>query len=69
MLQINEKYYLSDHGFRQALYDNNQRNIEMILENTVCPELLRLGYKVTLGKVGTKEIDIVCDKDGKRIYV
>lgn len=69
ILQINEKYYLSDHGLRQALYGNNQRDIEMILENIVCLELLRLGYKVTIGKVGTKEIDFVCDKDGKRIYV
>lgn len=69
ILQINEKYYLSDHGLRQALYGNNQRDIEMILENIVCMELLRLGYKVTVGKIGTKEIDFVCDKDGKRIYV
>lgn len=69
ILQINEKYYLSDHGLRQALYGNNQRDIEMILENIVCLELLRLGYKVTIGKIGTKEIDFVCDKDGKRIYV
>ena len=69
ILQINEKYYLADHGLRQALYGNNQRDIEMILENIVCLELLRRGYKVTIGKVGTKEIDFVCDKDGKRIYI
>lgn len=69
ILQINEKYYLADHGLRQALYGSNQRDIEMILENIVCLELLRLGYKVTIGKIGTKEIDFVCDKDGKRIYV
>lgn len=69
ILQINEKYYLSDHGIRQALYGNNQRDIEMILENIVCLELLRLGYSVTIGKLGTKEIDFVCDKEGKRIYV
>ena len=24
---------------------------------------------ITIGKNGTKEIDFVCDKDGKRIYV
>lgn len=69
ILQINEKYYLSDHGLRHALYGSNQRDIEMILENIVCLELLRLGYRVTIGKVGTKEIDFVCDKGGKRIYV
>ena len=69
ILQINEKYYLADHGLRQATYGNNQRDIELILENIVCLELIRLGYKVTIGKNGTKEIDFVCDKDGKRIYV
>lgn len=69
ILQINEKYYLSDHGLRGATYGNNQRDIELILENIVCLELLRLGYKVMIGKNGTKEIDFVCDKDGDRIYV
>ena len=69
ILQINEKYYLADHGLRQATYGSNQRDIELILENIVCLELLRLGYKVTVGKNGTKERDFVCDKDGKRIYV
>ena len=69
ILQINEKYYLADHGLRQATYGNNQRDIELILENIVCLELLRHGYKVTIGKNGAKEIDFVCDKDGKRIYV
>ena len=69
MLQINEKYYLADHGLRQATYGNNQRDIELILENIVCLELLRLGYKVAIGKNGTKEIDFVCDRDGDRIYV
>ena len=69
ILQINEKYYLADHGLRQATYGSNQRDIELILENIVCLELLRLGYKITVGKNGTKEIDFVCDKDGKRIYV
>ena len=69
ILQIREKYYLADHGLRQATYGNNQRDIELVLENIVCLELLRLGYKVTIGKNETKEIDFVCDKDGKRIYV
>ena len=69
ILQINEKFYIADHGLRQALYGSNQKDIELILENIVCLELLRLGYKVTVGKNGTKEIDFVCDKDGKRIYV
>ncbi len=69
ILKINEKYYLSDHGLRQALYGNNLRDIELILENIVCIEMLRRGYKVCIGKNGTREIDLVCDKGGKRIYI
>ena len=69
ILRINEKYYLSDHGLRQALYGNNMRDVELILENIVCLEMLRRGYKVNIGKNGNKEIDFVCDKSGKRIYI
>lgn len=69
MLKINEKFYLSDHGLRQALYGNNLRDIELILENIVCLEMFRRGYKVCIGKNGAREIDLVCDKGGKRIYI
>ena len=69
ILKINEKYYIADHGLRQALYGNNQRDIELVLENIVCLELLRHGYKVSVGQIGTKEIDFVCEKSGKRFYV
>lgn len=69
ILKINEKYYLADHGLRQALFGSNMRDVELILENIVCMELLRRGYKVNIGKIGNREIDFVCDKDGKRIYV
>ena len=32
-------------------------------------ELLRRGYKVTVGKIDTKEIDFICDKQGEKLYV
>lgn len=69
ILQVNEKYYICDHGIREAVYGNNQRDIELVLENMVYLELLRHGYKVTVGRVGEKEIDFVGDKAGLRIYV
>ena len=69
ILQVNEKYYAADHGLRQAVYGYNERDIELVLENIVCLELWRRGYKVTAGRVGEKEIDFVGDRDGKRIYV
>lgn len=69
VLRINDKYYLADHGLRQAIYGNNLRDIELILENIVCLELLRRGYKVSVGKIGDREVDFVCDREGSRIYV
>jgi hypothetical protein len=69
ILQIQEKYYLADHGIREAVQGTNLRDIERVLENMVCVELLRQGYDVTVGKVGEKEVDFVCDRSGDRMYV
>ncbi|MEG2680074.1 MAG: ATP-binding protein, partial [Oscillospiraceae bacterium] len=32
ILQVNEKYYVTDHGLREAVYGGNQRDIELVLE-------------------------------------
>ena len=69
ILSTNEKYYIADHGIREAIFGGNMRDINLVLENIVYLELLRLGYKVTVGKTGEKEIDFVCDKRGDKLYV
>ena len=69
ILSTNEKYYLADHGIREAVFGGNMRDINLILENIVYMELLRRGYKVTVGKIGDKEIDFVCDQRGEKLYV
>ena len=69
ILSTNEKYYIADHGIREAVFGCNMRDINLILENIVYLELLRRGYKVTVGKTGEKEIDFVCDKRGDKLYV
>lgn len=69
ILQVNEKYYVADHGIRQADYGNNQRDIQRILENIVYMELLRRGYKVYVGRVDQREVDFVCEKGGERLYI
>lgn len=69
ILSTNEKYYIADHGIREAVFGGNMRDINLVLENIVYLELLRRGYKVTVGKTGEKEIDFVCDKRGDKLYV
>ena len=69
MLQVNEKLYLADHGLREAIYGFNERDIELILENMVCLELLRRGYNVFTGRVDQKEIDFVATQGEDRVYI
>jgi predicted AAA+ superfamily ATPase len=69
MLAINEKYYVADHGLRAAVFGNNAQDIGMVLENVVFMEMLRRGYKVSVGKSGEKEIDFVCEKGSGKIYI
>ena len=69
LLSSNEKYYIADHGIREAVFGGNMRDINLILENIIYMELMRRGYIVTVGKKGTKEVDFVCDKRGERLYI
>lgn len=68
LLNFQEKIYLTDHGIREAIYGNNLRDINQILENIVYIELLRRGYKVTVGKNKSQEIDFVAEKNGNKEY-
>jgi predicted AAA+ superfamily ATPase len=40
ILTSNEKYYIADHGIREAVFGGNMRDINLILENIVHMELL-----------------------------
>lgn len=62
ILSVNEKYYIADHGIRQAVFENNERDINQIFENIVYLELLRRGYSVKIGKIDDLEVDFVCTK-------
>lgn len=69
VLAVDEKYYIADQGIREAVYGNNQRVINLILENIVCLELLRRGYKVNSGRVNQREIDFVATRQGEKLYI
>ena len=69
ILTVNEKYYIVDHGLREAVYGRNSRDIELTLENIVFLELLRRNYTVTIGKNDSKEIDFIAEKNGNKLYI
>ncbi|MCF0261455.1 MAG: ATP-binding protein [Sphaerochaetaceae bacterium] len=62
------KIYITDHGLREALFGNNQRDINQVLENIVYIELLRRGYTVTIGRMNSKEIDFIAERGSERFY-
>ena len=62
LLKVDEKYYLTDHGFRQSMGFSNVKDIEKTLENIVYIELLSRGYDVKIGKVKDREIDFVAKR-------
>ena len=69
ILNVNEKYYIADHGIREAIMENNQKNINQVLENIVYFEMLRRGYNIKIGKVDNLEVDFVCKKNDETIYI
>ena len=69
ILNVNEKYYIADHGIREAILESNQRDINQIFENIIYLELLRKGYNIKVGKVDNLEVDFVCTKGNEKLYI
>ena len=69
LLTSQEKLYAADHGFREALFGNNEASVDQILENIVAVDLVRRGYAVSVGEVGAKEVDFVAEKGNEKLYV
>ena len=67
-LKVDEKYYLIDHGFRQATGFPIAKDIEKVLENIVYIELISRGYEVKVGKVKDKEINFIAKKEKSLSY-
>lgn len=69
IFEIGEKYYFEDLGLRNTIMDYNIKDINKILENLVYLHFISLGFNVHIGKFNNKEIDFVCTKENKTIYV
>jgi len=69
VFEIGEKYYFEDLGIRHALVGFRATDINKILENVIFTHLKVSGYEVTVGQIGKKEVDFVCEKGGERLYI
>ena len=69
ILKTQEKFYLGDISLLYATMGYKDRQISGILENIVFLELKRRGYNVFIGKLDTREIDFIAEKQGKKNYV
>lgn len=69
LLKTLEKNYIIDLGFRNMLLGYRDTDRGHILENVVYLELLRREYRVYIGKLNELEIDFICEKVSKKLYI
>jgi len=67
-LKTLEKYYICDLGIRNHLLGLRNAHYGFVLENVIFFELLRRGYTVSIGKIGTLEVDFIAEKSTEKIY-
>lgn len=70
IFQSNEKIYWDDLGLRNLKAEGSMDSyIEKVIENAVYKHLCYLGYDVKVGVLNAGEVDFVCTKPGKTVYV
>ena len=69
ILKTQEKYFLGDVSLMYAMMGYRDRYISGILENIVLLDLKSKGYKLFVGKFGTKEIDFIAEKGNAKLYI
>ncbi|MDD2565369.1 MAG: ATP-binding protein [Candidatus Gracilibacteria bacterium] len=70
IFEIKEKYYFTDIGIKNALIGGYSKiHISGILENVVFSNLVSNGWEVKVGELQDKEVDFVCEKQGKIMYI
>ena len=69
ILASTEKYYAGDIGLRNINKASEQTDSSKLFENVVYLEMLSRGYDVKVGKLDSQEIDFVCYKGQKKLYI
>ena len=68
LLELYEKYYLWDLGFKNYLLWYRENDIWQYLENIIYLELLTRWYEVNIWKINNLEVDFIAKKDWKLEY-
>lgn len=68
LLRTLGKFYVADLGLRNILLGLRDADLGHLIENVVYFELLRRGYDVTIGKIGTREIDFIATRADDKKY-
>ena len=70
IFESNEKVYWDDLGLRNLKAEGGMDSyMEKVIENAVYKQLRFLGYDVNVGVLNAGEVDFVCTKPGKTVYV
>lgn len=69
ILATDEKHFVGDHGIVNALFGYSDQRLPGVLENIVWMELRRRGYEVTVGRIGTAEVDFVARRADDVVYI
>ena len=68
LLKTQAKYYIADTGLRNELLGFGNSDFGRVYENIVFFELLRRGYRVTVGKVDNLEVDFIASRMDSLVY-
>lgn len=69
ILATDQKRFVGDHGIVNALFGYSDQRLPGVLENIVWMELRRRGYEVTIGRIGTAEVDFVAQRADEVVYI
>lgn len=69
LLSTSEKYYATDLGLRNNVKSSESIDYGRLYENIVYLEMRARGYEIHVGKLGDYEIDFICTKNGKKLYI
>ena len=70
IFESNEKIYWDDLGLRNLKAEGGMDSyIEKVIENVIYKHLRFLGYEVKVGVLNAGEVDFVCTKLGKTVYI